>query len=296
MADIHSIIAQHGLLLYEAAIVERLRRCDAGLLDAALVNAPLIYNQAASAQMALFYNDYIQVATNANLPLLLCTPTWRANQDRVRQSRQPSCINEDAVAWMQRLPISENTFVGGMTGPKNDCYLPEEAPSAKEAEAFHAWQINKLGNTSVDFLQAETLPAVSEALGIARAMAATDKPYILSFVINRKGQILDGTSLSDAIQRIDAETARPPLGYSVNCAHPSFLCVEQQPKSLFKRLIGYQANASALDHCDLEGAEELQADDINDWAEQMRQLHQHGIKILGGCCGTTGEHLKRVIR
>jgi S-methylmethionine-dependent homocysteine/selenocysteine methylase len=47
----------------------------------------------------------------------------------------------------------------------------------------------------VDFLLGATLPAVSEATGIAIAMAETNIPYIISFVINREGKILDGNSL-----------------------------------------------------------------------------------------------------
>ncbi len=103
-------------------------------------------------------------------------------------------------------------------------------------------------------------------------MEKTGTPYIISFVISRNGHILDGTSLSHAIELIDSETNQKTSGYMVNRAYPSFLCAPTQPKRFYDRLIGFQANASSLDHCDLDGAEELETDDISDWIEPVEAL------------------------
>jgi S-methylmethionine-dependent homocysteine/selenocysteine methylase len=82
----------------------------------------------------------------------------------------------------------------------------------------------------------------------------------------------------------------------VNCAYPSFLSAAQQPATLYQRLIGYQANASSLDHCDLDGAADLVADSISDWGDLMLELNRtYGVQILGGCCGTGGEHLRYLV-
>ena len=79
----------------------------------------------------------------------------------------------------------------------------------------------------------------------------------------------------------------------VNCAHPSFLCAATQPPRLFERLIGFQANASALDHCELDNASQLQEDDLTSWGDEMLALNRRfGVKILGGCCGTGVDHLR----
>jgi len=153
-----------------------------------------------------------------------------------------------------------------------------------------------LAHAGVDFLIAVTLPSVEEAIGIARAMAKTKVPYIISFVIGRDSCILDGFPLVNAISTIDESTKYPPIGYLVNCAYPSFLHASEQPTALYKRLIGYQANASSLDHCDLDEAVDLKVNDISDWGKQMLTFNQHyGIKILGGCCGTGVQHLKYLV-
>ncbi len=95
------------------------------------------------------------------------------------------------------------------------------------------------------------------------------------------------------IYRIDAECMIPPVGYMINCAYPSFLNAPAQPESVLKRLLGFQGNASSLDHAELDGSFSLQSDSLEDWGNGMVALNKiHGVKILGGCCGTDVNHLK----
>ncbi|WP_158658150.1 homocysteine S-methyltransferase family protein [Agarilytica rhodophyticola] len=295
------LLEDSDFILAEAAIVERLRRDSKIKLHDSLVHAPLIYDALASTSLKQVYKDYISIAKASNIPILICTPTWRANRDRVQNSTINSSVNIDAIRFMQEV---RNEFhnakhlikIGGLIGCKNDCYLPEEGLSTAEAEEFHSWQIEQLSTTSPDFLFAATLPNVDEALGIAKAMQSSELPYIISFVIGRDGKVLDGSSLEKAIELIDTKTEVPPLGYFVNCSYPSFLNPENIGSAELKRLIGLQANASSLDHCDLDGASELHADSLSEWGELMLELNQQsGIKIMGGCCGTNNEHLQYMV-
>ena len=284
----------------EASIVESLRRSDDIKLHPVLVNAALIYEETGREALGRLYQKYIDIAVDTKRPFLMCTPTWRANQARVNETKINTSINIDAANFLKEIRGSqdkgqENIKIGGMIGCKNDCYKPEEALSASQAEQFHAWQIEQLKQGGVDFLIAETLPNIEEAIGIARAMETTGLPYIMSFVISREGRVLDGTPLKRAIEIIDASTEQQALGFMVNCAYPSFLCAAQQPREIFDRLIGYQANASSLDQCDLDGAEELHMESISEWGDVMLELNRtHGVKILGGCCGTGEEHLRYI--
>jgi methionine synthase I (cobalamin-dependent) len=83
----------------------------------------------------------------------------------------------------------------------------------------------------------------------------------------------------------------------INCAYPSFLKTHEQPEVVMSRLIGYQANASSLDQAELDGAEDLQTDDISNWGDLMIDLNKEfGVKILGGCCGTNTDHLEYIVQ
>jgi len=297
-----NLLNQHQLILMEAAIVERLRRSSHIDLHPRLVNAPLIYNELGSFELRKIYQSYIDVATRANLPILLCTPTWRANHDRVSESNINEEINVDAVNFMNEIRDQQGVNashikIGGLIGCKNDCYKSDEGLTSAEAERFHTWQITELAKTKVDFLIAETLPNIQEAMGIANAMSKTNIPYIISFVINRKGEVLDGTPLAEAVRELDGNVEIRPLGFMVNCAYPSFLNASSQPKALFERLIGYQANASSLDHAELDNCSELQTEDLALWGNEMLSLNnEFGVKILGGCCGTDVDYINYLVK
>ena len=296
------LLHDNPLILMEAAIIEPLRRSNEVCLHTSLVNAPLIYDDTAKKIMGQLYKSYIDIALKAHLPMLVCTPTWRCNQERVYESDVSNNINIEAAQYMRGICDSVHTNdnivnIGGMIGCKNDCYRPHEGLSVSDAQQFHSWQIEQLVTGGVDFLIAVTLPNIQEALGIAKAMQSTDTPYIISFVISRTGCVLDGSSLKEAIDFIDSRTTNPPLGYMVNCAYPSFLNPSTQPEKVFERLIGYQANASSLDHCDLENATQLEVDSIAEWGNLMIELNsKYGLSILGGCCGTSTDHLSYLTR
>lgn len=295
------ILNDHKLVLMEAAIVELLRRSGEVELHPRLVNAPLIYEATGREALRRIYQSYINIAQRARVPFLMCTPTWRTNLARVEETKIKSSINRDAVRFLKEIRASEsndqeNIKIGGLIGCKNDCYQPREALSAQEAEQFHAWQISQLKQGGVDFIIAETLPSVEEAIGIARAIERSGLPYFISFVISRDGHVLDGSDLSMAIKRVDASTKRQALGFMVNCAYPSFLCAASQPPAVFQRLVGYLANASSKDHCDLDGAQELLMETVSGWGDIMLDLNKnYGVKILGGCCGTNEQHLNYVV-
>ncbi len=294
------LIESNKLILMEAAINEQLRRSNKINLHTTLVNAPLIYDETGKTILKKIYQGYIDIALKAKLPFLMCTPTFRADQGRVAEAKASPSINADAVRFLKHIRAEQTNSklikIGGLIGCKNDCYTPKDGLTEAQSKEFHLWQVNQLAEAGADFLMTATFPNVNEAKGIAKAMETTDIPYILSFVISRNGRVLDGTSLIDAVNIIDSETKQKPLGYMVNCAYPTFLCAEKQPTALFKRFIGYQANASSLDPCDLEGSDQTHTEDISEWGDAMLELNNsYGVKILGGCCGTGNDHLQYIV-
>ncbi len=292
---LRQLLESHPKILAEAAIAERLRRDSKVTLHETLYNTPLIYGPEESrAIMTRLYQEYLEVARDANLPILMTAPTWRLDAKRVAEARVPETINTDAVNYLlgvrQEFASEADILIGALTGPQNDCYRPELAPDADAAEQFHTPQIEELAATEADFLQSQTLPSVEEAIGVARAMRATGKPFIISFCTGQDGKILDGAPLEEAMERVDQMAA--PVGYYVNCTHPQFILNAYQDKTL-DRLIGIQANASSKDVTSLDGASETQADSLSSWLSAMLRLHrEHSVQVLGGCCGTSLAHLQ----
>ncbi|MDR4503974.1 MAG: homocysteine S-methyltransferase family protein [Candidatus Scalindua sp.] len=289
---------KYAYIFTEFAVLERLRRSENVCLHPSLEHSLLIYDEMGRKEISLIYDEYFALQRNTKVPFIIFTPTWRANKERVESLPIHRNINADAVTFMKEIREkhaceSEKIVIGGLIGCKNDCYKPDEALSIKESVLFHTWQIDKLIQGGVDFIFAASLPAVSEAEGIAQIMSTVTMPYILSFVIDRKGHLMDGTPLHEAFKTIDTSCIKPPLGFMINCSHPAFFKPERETNYVLSRLIGYQANASDRDHATLDGSADTQVSDISDWGEKMIALNRdYSITILGGCCGTNGEHLR----
>ena len=73
-------------ILTEGAIVERLRHEFHIPLDEHLVHAALIYDDAHRDTLAGLYKQYIDIAASHDLPLMLMTPTHRANVENIAVS------------------------------------------------------------------------------------------------------------------------------------------------------------------------------------------------------------------
>ncbi|MDJ0781531.1 MAG: homocysteine S-methyltransferase family protein [Desulfosarcinaceae bacterium] len=292
-----SLLRGHDLMLAEGAIVEALENDDTVALHDTLLNAPLIYTEDGRQALEALWRRYIDIAQSADRPILLGSPTWRADPDRIAAAGLDRNLNADAVDFVRKVRESygewgSNILLAGLMGVKNDAYQPGDALDAATAAEYHSRQADWLAEAGVDLLQAATLPAVGEATGMARAMAQTGQPYIVSFVINRRGRVLDGTPLGTAIDQVDQACTPVPVGYMINCAHPDFLGPSALPPALWHRLIGLQGNASAMDHDQLEATPGHHEDDLTAWGEAMLALRRRlGLTILGGCCGTTPAHI-----
>jgi homocysteine S-methyltransferase len=296
------------LILTEGAVIERLRRDSTLTIDPHVLHAGFIYEERGREALRRLYRQYLDIGAAFDLPMMVCTPTWRANPDRLRQAGlAPRDVNGDAVRFVASIrdeygAYATRVFVGGLLGCAGDAYRPAEGLSADQAAAFHEAQARALAAAGADFLLAATLPNAGEAKGIAMAMAECSVPYLLSFVLGRDGKVLDGTSLHDAVGGIDAAVSPRPLCYMVNCVHPTVFeaalgaAVSHSPH-VNDRVIGLQANASAKSPEELEGLSYVDADPPEVLADGMARVYRRfGTKILGGCCGTDHRHIEWIAR
>jgi S-methylmethionine-dependent homocysteine/selenocysteine methylase len=291
-------------ILGEGAVIERLRR-DSGLeLDPHLVNAAFIYSDTSRQALEGICRQYLEIGRDYQLPLLVSTPTWRASRERIASAGYEGVdVNGDNARFLGALRASYGSYaakviVCGLMSCRGNAYAPHEALSTAEAQRFHSWQAGKLAAAEVDVLLASTLPAVSEATGLAMALAATGKPYLISFVVRPEGTLLDGTPLNQAITAIDSSVQPQPFAYMINCTHASFarsaLCHPDHSSDLVRqRVVGLLANTAALSPEDLDGSTALVEEAPETFGVSVAGLQRDlGLKILGGCCGTDDRHIR----
>lgn len=305
---INQFLKTHSIILGEGALIERLRRDSPFDLDEQVVNSAFIYDPEKREAMASIYRQYLAIGLEHKLPMLLSTPTWRSGRERIELAGLVGRdLNSDNYQFMDELrreqgDYAEQIIICGLLSCKGNAYRPDEALSRSEARQFHRWQAEKLAATDCDFIMAATLPALSEATGLAEALAATEKPYVVSFVLRRTGTLLDGTPLKEAIATIDATVSPPPLAYMANCTHGKiFRTALQHPDNSDEkargRVIGLLANTANLEPEELDERSELVGEDPEIFGQELASLHQDfGTAILGGCCGTDQRHIAALAR
>jgi homocysteine S-methyltransferase len=303
--NIKEILRSSPAILTEGSVIERLSRENPQLLDPFIANSACIYDTESKEILKTIYKQYIDAGYSADLPMMIFTPTWRANPERIRQAGLfHKHLNRDCVTFLADIrkeyaAYSTRILIGGLMGCKGDAYDPKCALSAEDAFLFHQPQARELTEAGADFLIASTIPSVSEGLGMARAMTLFGD-CIVSFVIRRNGTLLDGTSLVNAIRLIDSSVPVQPLGYMVNCVHPrvfndAMVNLRGGEGILEKRLLGLQANTSQKSPEELDGSPDLLTEDPEVFGEVLNDVRcRYGLRIVGGCCGTDNRHIQRI--
>ena len=297
------IFHQSNCILGEGALIERLRRNSPFELDPFIVNSGFIYEEPKRKAIEAIYRGYLDVGACCDLPLLLSTPTWRASRQRIADAGfSDRDVNGDNFRFLDALrntygDYAQKVVICGLMSCKGDAYDQNQALKTDAAYAFHTWQAGKLAAAGVDFLMAATLPTLEEAVGLAKALAKTGIPYVVSFVFRPEGTLLDGTPLKDAVAAIDAEAIPKPVAFMSNCTHASnfrsALVHEGNSSSLVQdRVKGLLANTAALTPEELDNADSLVEEEPAVFGRDLAALNRElGIKILGGCCGTDERHI-----
>ena len=301
-----TLLAQAPCILGEGAVIERLRRETDFELDPQVVNSAFIYDDARRAALEAMYRQYLDIGAEFDLPLMLSTPTWRASRERIAAAGHADRdVNGDNFRFFHALrgqygAYAEKVAICGLLSCRGDAYDPAQTLSTDEAQAVHTWQADKLAAAGVDFLLAATLPAMEEALGLAKALASTATPYIISFIARPEGTLLDHTPLKTAVATIDAQVDPAPLAFLINCTHASIFRsalgheTHSSPQ-VRQRVCGLLANTAALTPEELDNSDELVEEAPEAFGRSVADLkNELGMKLLGGCCGTDHRHIRQL--
>ncbi|MBA7562587.1 Homocysteine S-methyltransferase [subsurface metagenome] len=174
-------------------------------------------------------------------------------------------------------------LVAGSLAPLGDCYTPEDYPGPDNARHNYTEQANRLAQAGVDLFLLETHITLEEALAALMAATATGLPVWVSFLVDDRCQLPGGHSLQDAVQAVENGGAAAIL---VNCVTlpVAAKAAEFLPKAT-RLPAGIYANAG---HSQPSPAGALTATySDNEYLAAAISWVNYGIRIIGGCCGTT---------
>ncbi len=187
--------------------------------------------------------------------------------------------------------MDRKVIVAGSVGPTGDIMVPMGTLTHENAvEMFHE-QAEGLKAGGADVLWVETISAPEEYAAAAEGFALAEMPWCGTMSFDTAGRTMMGMTSAGMVKMV-GKIAYQPMAFGANCGTGA--------SDLLRTVLGFTAAGPALPviakgnagipkyqegHIHYDGTPELMAD----YAVLARDC---GAKIIGGCCGTTPEHLR----
>src|SRR5215207_3089638 len=239
------------------------------------------------------HREYIRAGAE-----LIETNTYGANryklapyglEDRVRD------INFRAVklAREAREECGEPVFLAGAIGPLGLPIAPVGTIAAEEARSAFRDQAAALLEAGADLIVLETFGDLQELReAIVAVQSACDLPIVAQVSLTDDGRLLTGEGPAE-VARLLASFQVDVIGVNCGVGPQSTLdAVQQMALPLFAQLSA-MPNAGAPSR--LEGRY-LYYSTPEYFAEYARRFADAGVRLIGGCCGTTPAHVAAMKR
>jgi len=182
-------------------------------------------------------------------------------------------------------------WVAGSLPPLEDCYRPDLVPEEASLAREHGRQAELLAAAGVDLILIETMNSRREARAAAQAAALTGLPFVVGFVSWTPGQLLSGESFSEAAREV-LDLGAASVG--VNCVPPASL--DASRRKLRTLGVGLLVSPNLGQPDDTTGFRRQDVAGPHGFAEALAPWLDDGASLVGGCCGTTPDHIRALAR
>lgn len=279
------------------------RKLEAGVLVADGAMGTMLYgkgvfinrcfdelNLSAPQMVREVHQEYVKAGAE-----LLETNTFGGNRIRLGAfgvSEKLKSINEAGVR-LAREAAGERAFVAGAIGPLGVAIEPLGSISFAEARDIFREQAEALVGAGIDLIVLETfydLDELREAIFAAREAAGPQMVIVAQVAVDDDGRLRDGTALDKFTRRL-SEWPVDVIG--VNCSAGPKVVLETVEKMAALTAKPLSAMPNAGLPARVEGRN-IYLCSPEYMAQYARRFLQAGVRIVGGCCGTTPEHIKTI--
>ena len=276
------------------ALEERVLVCD-GAMGTMLYARGVFINRSFDALnlsqpdlVAEVHREYVRAGAD-----VLETNTFGANRVKLEAfglAGELAAINAAGVK-IARKAARGKAFVAGAIGPLGIRVEPWGRTGIDEAEQIFREQAAALAEAGVDLFVLETFRDVNElGAAIAAVRAVSDRPIVAQMTTEEDGNSLDGMPPEEFAPAIEARGADViGLNCSVGPA-PMLEAIDRMARSTTRRL---SAQPNAGRPREIEGRN-LYLCSPEYMASYARRFVQRGVRLVGGCCGTTPEHIRQI--
>ena len=237
--------------------------------------------------VASVHQEYVKAGAE-----ILETNTFGANSFRLaRHGCQGRVVEINRVGVeLARSAAGNDVMVAGSVGPLGVRIEPLGKTGLDEARAAFSQQIAALAEAGIDLLILETFGYVEElhqAILAARD-AAPGIPVVAQVTIDDEGNALDGSTPESYAKRIEGYGPEV-LGCNCSVGPVAMLDAIERVRQVTSLPLSAQPNAGMPRN--VEGRN-IYLCSPEYMAEYTRRLIAAGTRLVGGCCGTTPEHIR----
>ena len=219
------------------------------------------------------------------------TNTYGANRLKLRTFGIEDELRDINVqgARVARQAAGDSVYVAGAIGPLGIRIEPYGPTSLDEARSYFREQAEALRDGGVDLFVLETMSNVSEIeQGILAIRDVCSLPIIAQMTVGVDHRTTYGDRARDIAKRLDLAGA-DVIGLNCSVGPDVMLDAVEEIASVTARKISCQPNAGLPR--EVNGRQMYMASP-DYMAKYAKRLIHKGVKFLGGCCGTTPEHIK----
>jgi methionine synthase / methylenetetrahydrofolate reductase(NADPH) len=279
---------------FTEALDERVLVCD-GAMGTMLYAKGVFINKSFDALnvtqpdlVAEVHQEYVRAGAD-----IVETNTFGANRIKLGSfglGERLRAINEQG-ARIARHAARELAYVAGAIGPLGIRIEPWGKTGVDEAREYFREQAQALLDGGVDLFILETFRDLNEiGAAIDAVRSVSDLPIVAQMTTEEDGNTLDGTPPERFTPELERRGATV---IGVNCAvgpAPMLDTIERMT-AVTKRKLSAQPNAGQPR--DVEGRN-IYLCSPEYMASYARRFIMHNVRMVGGCCGTTPEHIRQI--
>src|SRR3989454_3461084 len=194
-------------------------------------------------------------------------------------------------AKIARHAAREQAYVAGAMGPLGIRIEPWGKTGVDEAQEYFREQAQALLEGGVDLFVLETFRDLNEiGAAIDAVRSLTDLPIVAQMTTEEDGHTLDGTPPERFAPELERRGATL---IGVNCAVGPAPMLETIERMAAVTRLKLSAQPNAGKPRDVEGRN-IYLCSPEYMASYARRFILHNVRLVGGCCGTTPEHIKQI--
>ena len=254
------------------------------LYSEGLDTCPEAYNLSHPDKVERIHRSYIEAGAD-----VIQTNTYGANFEKLKRfglEDKVKAIHQAAVRIAKKAANKDTYILGTVGGFRG---IKQEDISLQTILYHTEIQIDTLIEEGVDALLFETYYDLEELTNvISRTRKKYDIPIIAQLTASNTNYLVNGQAINEGLKQL-VQCGANIVG--LNCHHgphhmqESFTHIEL-PEHAY---LSCYPNASLLD---IENSEFKYSDNAQYFGQVAQNLIHEGVRLIGGCCGTTPEHIK----